>query len=648
MRMHTRLLVAGLAFLTATCSPESITPVDEGRPTQHLTGPFVVSGTVTVPGGASLCTLVTAQASVRLILPGGSSWQTAICSTANPTNSYTLPAVGAGTYFLQIGIGPTATALPWRYLDPTPVVLDADRVRDVQVQYGSPLGGGATLDGGAVAGVSLNVLYNPVLSYAATSIASSAGGGWDEPAVGRNPPVLQNGLSYLFSGCDVVLAAGLAAPLPSVPVLFPTAVNAINCDFLTNTASERTHFSNRLAVTADAGEFGAQAPVQVAARGRGWGVQFPVGASGPQHLPATATQLVRGGLVFGFYPDKVLSVGEIYPPCGAACQDFGVGTAPAVTAGSPGKIIQYRYSDANMPESERLQVTQWSYDGTGDYVLFHFVIRNTSTTTKTFWAGTFMDWDLDQDASDDGIETDFGGRLMYGYSGMTFLSHVPSGNHLGSMLLGQPVSGNYAWGTFSFYCPGTDPAPGLQVAALSGALVATSQTTATCDKRYLHGAGPITLPPGHQTDLWVPIVAGTDKNELLAAATAAETWWQQNGQRATVTIDIHPGSTSNPINTRSSGVIPVAILGSAGFDVTTADVTTLVFGPGGAVEVHDLGTPKVLAGHLQDVNGDGYTDLFLHFRQYDTGLTAGATQACLNGVTQDGSVFDGCDVVNVK
>jgi hypothetical protein len=114
-----------------------------------------------------------------------------------------------------------------------------------------------------------------------------------------------------------------------------------------------------------------------------------------------------------------------------------------------------------------------------------------------------------------------------------------------------------------------------------------------------------------------------------------------------VDIDIKPGSFPNSINPRSMGVVPVAILGSAEFDVTTVDVTTLAFGPNGAAAAHDLTDPLTYADHLQDVNEDGFTDLVSHYRQKETGLAPGDTEACLTGETFDGVPIEGCDSVNV-
>lgn len=87
-------------------------------------------------------------------------------------------------------------------------------------------------------------------------------------------------------------------------------------------------------------------------------------------------------------------------------------------------------------------------------------------------------------------------------------------------------------------------------------------------------------------------------------------------------IDIKPGSCPNPINTNSKGVLPVAVLGTEDFDVTTIDPTTIrLFRQGIDGEVsplrwayEDVATP--FEGQLcdcHDLDGDGYLDLTLKF-----------------------------------
>ena len=109
-----------------------------------------------------------------------------------------------------------------------------------------------------------------------------------------------------------------------------------------------------------------------------------------------------------------------------------------------------------------------------------------------------------------------------------------------------------------------------------------------------------------------------------------------------VEIDIKPGSDPNSINPSSKGVIPVAILGSASFDVADVDVTTLVF-----MAASDLTTsPNVIGFGFEDVNDDGFLDLVAHFRTQTTWINCNTTLGQLYGHTIDGLDFIGFDSIN--
>ena len=106
-----------------------------------------------------------------------------------------------------------------------------------------------------------------------------------------------------------------------------------------------------------------------------------------------------------------------------------------------------------------------------------------------------------------------------------------------------------------------------------------------------------------------------------------------------VEIDIKPGSDPNSINPSLEGDLPLAILGSESFDVEAVDVLTLAFGCGDASFAHSQGP------HFEDLNGDGLTDLMVHFRIEETGIAFGDMEACVTGELLHGTPFGGCDSV---
>lgn len=115
-----------------------------------------------------------------------------------------------------------------------------------------------------------------------------------------------------------------------------------------------------------------------------------------------------------------------------------------------------------------------------------------------------------------------------------------------------------------------------------------------------------------------------------------------------VEIDIKPGSDTNPIELAHSTVIPVAILSSDAFDALNVDSASVCFGSDPPNRSRSDCTESHERDHSdEDVDGDGYLDLVLHFDNYQTGISLGDTEACLTGTTLDGTAFGGCDAIRV-
>ena len=104
-----------------------------------------------------------------------------------------------------------------------------------------------------------------------------------------------------------------------------------------------------------------------------------------------------------------------------------------------------------------------------------------------------------------------------------------------------------------------------------------------------------------------------------------------------VGIDVRPRSPFNLVLPASPGLLPVAVLGSGGFDVSQVDPDTLAFGP---ARVQPVGW---LRPRYPDIDDDGTTDLLARFRISQTGIEATDQEACLSGHTLDGGAFLGCD-----
>lgn len=472
----------------------------------------LVTGAVLGPDGSNICASLAPDAFVlvRPIEPAGPVHPNIFLFC--PDNQFSV-SLSAGNYLLRAalpadpGIGdfPTRTIVPL-------TVQSADVQQNIVVHSGLALGGSAVLDGAPQPDVDMSLTYSDAPGFAAAFGASGADGTWTE--FFRQPEILQPGVRYHTSGA----CAGLGARVLEVPPLnftFPSERSSVSCRLETSDAVRFSHTHTRLVVTPMPGEIGGQSTSQTAKYGTGWGVQFPVEAGQQPVHELSATHLFGGGLVLGIAPDRILSgidlTGQVV--C-TSCQDLGLdGTLHFTPDNGSGRIVTWRYSDAGSPEGVGLKVLQRSYDGQlpNDYVLFKFSIQNKGANTVTFYAGDFMDWDVDVDAFDDEGFTEMGGRLM----GVTS-AFEGTGIHVGTLLLGAPISG------VSFYDLIRTPVPtgAEQFQALSGGRQQFSVDPG--DAHYFQGAGPITLKPGQKATLWIGIIAGESHDAFVANAVAAQ------------------------------------------------------------------------------------------------------------------------------
>ena len=113
-----------------------------------------------------------------------------------------------------------------------------------------------------------------------------------------------------------------------------------------------------------------------------------------------------------------------------------------------------------------------------------------------------------------------------------------------------------------------------------------------------------------------------------------------------ISIEIKPGSGDvAPINPKSRGKVPVALLGSNEFSVDDVDTETLRFGHSGTeASLSKCGTPS-------DVNGDLYPDMVCHFENQMAQFVGTDEEAIMRGKLENGRKFEGrgwLKVVQVK
>ena len=100
-----------------------------------------------------------------------------------------------------------------------------------------------------------------------------------------------------------------------------------------------------------------------------------------------------------------------------------------------------------------------------------------------------------------------------------------------------------------------------------------------------------------------------------------------------ITVDVKPGSDISPLNLRSKGVLPVAVLGSEEMDVDMIDPASLRLN----------GVPPLRWNSGDECDADGYNDLNLKFSTQEIAATLGEVERgdivtlIMTGIMMDGT-----------
>ncbi|MBW8050131.1 MAG: T9SS type A sorting domain-containing protein [Cytophagales bacterium] len=123
-----------------------------------------------------------------------------------------------------------------------------------------------------------------------------------------------------------------------------------------------------------------------------------------------------------------------------------------------------------------------------------------------------------------------------------------------------------------------------------------------------------------------------------------------------VNLDIKPTSCPNPLNVKSNGVLPIAILGTADFDVNDIDVSSVLLQGISPIRsnIEDVSTPVVNKVDVCDCTtggADGFDDLTLKFKTQDIVSTLGPVSGgdtivlTITGILLDSTPFDASDCI---
>jgi hypothetical protein len=124
-----------------------------------------------------------------------------------------------------------------------------------------------------------------------------------------------------------------------------------------------------------------------------------------------------------------------------------------------------------------------------------------------------------------------------------------------------------------------------------------------------------------------------------------------------VSFDLNPGSCSNPLNMEKMGLVPAAILGGPGVDVTEIDYSSLLLNGVAPVRhgYSDVGAPDFGADcACNEAGPDGVKDMTLKFKAQDIVMAiypfvqGDKRVLTLTGKFMDGTAFEATDCIVVR
>jgi hypothetical protein len=135
--------------------------------------------------------------------------------------------------------------------------------------------------------------------------------------------------------------------------------------------------------------------------------------------------------------------------------------------------------------------------------------------------------------------------------------------------------------------------------------------------------------------------------------------WDWDISAINVDLDIKHGGCPNPLNVKSNGVLPVAILGTEELDVSEIDTVSLLLNGVPPVRHRYKDTAAPLVADADDCScttegADGFTDLVLKFKTRDIVATLGDVndvdelELSITGFLKDGTPIEGTDCIIIR